>query len=43
MPVELHGLAETRYLVLMDKVAATAAQYLRRPGVPSKRPLGAKM
>ncbi len=42
MPVELHGLAETRYLVLVDKVAATAAQYPRRPGIPSKRPLGSK-
>jgi len=42
LPVELHGLAETRYLVLMDKVAATAAQYPRRPGIPSKRPLRAK-
>ena len=42
MPVELHGLAETRYLVLVDKVAATAAQYPRRPGIPSKRPLVSK-
>ena len=43
MPVELHGLAETRYLVLVDKVAVTASQYPRRPGIPSKRPLGSKM
>ncbi|MCD6345272.1 MAG: 16S rRNA (guanine(527)-N(7))-methyltransferase RsmG [Anaerolineae bacterium] len=42
MPVELHGLAETRYLVLVDKVAVTADQYPRRPGIPSKRPLGSK-
>jgi 16S rRNA (guanine527-N7)-methyltransferase len=39
VPVDLRGLAETRYLVLVDKVAATPAKYPRRPGVPSKRPL----
>lgn len=30
---------ETRYLVAVDKVAATPRQYPRRPGVPSKKPL----
>ena len=40
LPVELRGLAETRYLVVVDKVAATPAKYPRRPGVPQKRPLG---
>ncbi len=40
LPVDLHGLAETRYLVLVDKVAATPAKYPRRPGMPAKRPLG---
>jgi 16S rRNA (guanine527-N7)-methyltransferase len=39
LPVELHGLAETRYLVLVDKVAPTPAKYPRRPGMPSKRPI----
>jgi 16S rRNA (guanine527-N7)-methyltransferase len=39
MPVELQGLAETRYLVVVDKVAATPEKYPRRPGVPKKRPL----
>ncbi len=39
VPVELHGLAETRYLVLLDKVAATPARYPRRAGMPAKRPL----
>ncbi len=39
VPVEMHGLAETRYLVVLDKVAATPAKYPRRPGMPSKRPL----
>jgi len=37
--VDLLGLAETRYLVLLDKIAATPPQYPRRPGVPTKRPL----
>jgi 16S rRNA (guanine527-N7)-methyltransferase len=41
VPVELHGLAETRYLVLVDKVARTPPKYPRRPGMPSKRPLTA--
>ncbi len=39
LPVELHGLAETRYLVLLDKVAPTPAKYPRRPGMPTKRPI----
>jgi len=39
VPVELHGLAETRYLVVVDKVAATSEKYPRRPGMPEKRPL----
>lgn len=38
-PVELRGLAETRYLVVVDKVSATPENYPRRPGVPKKRPL----
>ena len=40
IPVHLHGIAETRYLVIVDKVAATPEKYPRRPGIPSKRPLG---
>jgi 16S rRNA (guanine527-N7)-methyltransferase len=40
VPVHLHGLAETRYLVVLKKVAATPAKYPRRPGMPTKRPLG---
>jgi 16S rRNA (guanine527-N7)-methyltransferase len=39
LPVELRGLAETRYLVMVDKVAATPEKYPRRPGMPKKRPL----
>lgn len=39
VPVELLGLAETRNLVLIDKVARTPDTYPRRPGMPAKRPL----
>jgi 16S rRNA (guanine527-N7)-methyltransferase len=39
VPVELRGLAETRFLVLVNKVAPTPAKYPRRPGMPSKRPI----
>jgi 16S rRNA (guanine527-N7)-methyltransferase len=39
IPVELLGLAETRSLVVIDKVARTPDKYPRRPGVPAKRPL----
>jgi 16S rRNA (guanine527-N7)-methyltransferase len=39
LPVELRGIAETRYLVVIDKVAATPVKYPRRPGMPKKRPL----
>jgi len=37
--VELPGLAETRYLVVIDKVARTPDKYPRPPGRPAKRPL----
>ena len=39
LPVELRGVAETRYLVVIDKVVATPEKYPRRPGMPKKRPL----
>jgi len=39
VPVELPGIAETRYLVVFRKVAATPQAYPRRPGVPAKQPL----
>ncbi len=39
IPVTLPGVAEERYLVVVDKVAATPAHYPRRTGVPRKRPL----
>jgi 16S rRNA (guanine527-N7)-methyltransferase len=39
IPIELHGLTETRHLVILDKIAATPEKYPRRPGIPRKRPL----
>jgi 16S rRNA (guanine527-N7)-methyltransferase len=39
LPVELPGLAETRHLVIVDKVAYTPTKYPRRPGRPAKSPL----
>jgi 16S rRNA (guanine527-N7)-methyltransferase len=39
LPVALPGVAEERYLVVIDKVAATPDGYPRNVGVPAKRPL----
>jgi 16S rRNA (guanine527-N7)-methyltransferase len=39
LPVTLPGVAEERYLVVVDKVAATPLQYPRKPGFPAKSPL----
>jgi 16S rRNA (guanine527-N7)-methyltransferase len=39
LPVELPGVAEARYLLEIDKIAATPEGYPRRAGVPTKRPL----
>lgn len=39
VPVELPGLAETRHLVVINKVAQTPQKYPRRPGMPGKHPL----
>lgn len=39
LPVTLPGVVEERYLVLVDKVAATPPGYPRKPGIPSKTPL----
>jgi 16S rRNA (guanine527-N7)-methyltransferase len=38
-PLTLPGVAEERYLVVTEKVAATPEQYPRRVGIPNKRPL----
>ena len=37
--VDVPGLREARYLVVVEKVASTPLSYPRRPGIPSKRPL----
>jgi len=39
IPVTLPGVVEERYLVIVDKVAATPEKYPRRAGIPAKRPL----
>jgi 16S rRNA (guanine527-N7)-methyltransferase len=37
--VDLPGVTEERYLVIIDKVAATPPNYPRRVGIPAKKPL----
>lgn len=39
IPVVLPGVQDQRYLVVMDKIAATPDQYPRKVGLPAKRPL----
>ena len=39
IPVNLPGIADDRYLVLIDKVAATPPKYPRSAGIPAKTPL----
>ena len=39
IPVILPGVADERFLVVVDKVAATPPQYPRKPGIPAKKPL----
>lgn len=39
IPVTLPGIADERFLVLVDKVAATPSQYPRKPGIPARKPL----
>jgi 16S rRNA (guanine527-N7)-methyltransferase len=39
LPVTLPGIADERYLLVVDKVVATPGQYPRRTGVPAKKPL----
>lgn len=39
IPVNLPGVVDDRYLILVDKVAATPPRYPRKPGVPAKQPL----
>jgi 16S rRNA (guanine527-N7)-methyltransferase len=39
LPLELPHVPETRYLVVIQKIAATHGRYPRRTGIPSKRPI----
>lgn len=39
LPVTLPGVADERYLVVFDKIAATPHKYPRRVGLPAKKPL----
>lgn len=39
LPVELPGVADERYLVVLEKVARTSAEFPRRTGLPAKQPL----
>lgn len=39
IPVALPGVADDRYLIVIDKTAATPPQYPRRTGIPTKKPL----
>ena len=39
VPVNLPGVADDRYLVLVDKSAATPPRYPRKAGMPAKQPL----
>ena len=39
IPVLLPGVPEERYLVVIDKIAATPSGYPRKPGIPAKKPL----
>ena len=40
IPVELPRIPETRYLVVLEKTAATPPEYPRRAGLPARDPLG---
>ena len=39
IPVNLPGVADDRYLVVVEKIAATPPKYPRKPGIPMKQPL----
>ncbi|MCI0608359.1 MAG: 16S rRNA (guanine(527)-N(7))-methyltransferase RsmG [Anaerolineae bacterium] len=39
IPVNLPGVADDRYLVLVEKVAATPPKFPRKSGIPAKQPL----
>lgn len=39
IPVNLPGVADDRYIIIVNKVAATPPQYPRKAGMPAKQPL----
>ena len=39
IPVTLPGVEEERYLIVIEKIAATPDRFPRRVGIPAKRPL----
>ncbi len=39
IPVSLPGIVDDRFLILIDKFAATPPKYPRKPGIPVKKPL----
>jgi 16S rRNA (guanine527-N7)-methyltransferase len=39
IPLNLPGVADDRYLVVVEKTAATPPKYPRKPGIPGKMPL----
>ncbi len=39
IPVNLPGVVDDRYLILVDKVSATPPKYPRKPGLAAKQPL----
>jgi 16S rRNA (guanine527-N7)-methyltransferase len=39
IPITLPGVAEDRFLVVVDKIANTPSAYPRKPGIPAKKPL----
>jgi 16S rRNA (guanine527-N7)-methyltransferase len=39
IPVTLPGVEDQRYLVVVEKTAATSDRFPRRIGIPAKRPL----
>lgn len=39
IPIELPGVEDERYLVVLEKIKATRAEFPRRVGVPAKAPI----
>ena len=37
--VEMEEFTDERYLIIIEKVLPTPAQYPRHPGIPTKRPI----